>query len=124
MRNLLSEIRKMQKKLNDSIIKNGINSQKTRQISLKIDGLVNEYYASIETVKFPPWSNSGYHYKLAYNILKDVTLMNNKFPTIEEWNKIAKERVLFSAVSLQYISGLNWNYLRAKVEKELNLKIF
>lgn len=124
MKNLLSEIRKTQKKLNDSIIKNGLNSSKTKEISLKVDKLINEYYNSIETVQFPPWSNSDYHYKLAYNILKDITLMNKRFPTIEEWNKIAKERVLFSAVSIQYISNLNWNYLRAKVEKELNLKIF
>lgn len=121
---ILSEIRKMQKKLNDSIAKNGLDSNKTREISLKIDELINEYYNSIETVQFPPWSNSGYHYKLAYNILKDITLMNKKFPTVEDWNKIAKERALFSATSIQYISGLNWNYLRAKVEKELNLKIF
>lgn len=124
MKNLLSEIRKMQKKLNDSAIKNGVNSNKTKEISSKVDELINEYYKSIETVQFPPWSNSDYHYKLAYNILKDITLMNKRFPTIEEWNKIAKERVLFSAASIQYISGLNWNYLRAKVEKELNLKIF
>lgn len=121
---ILSEIKKMQKKLNDSIKKNGLNSNKTKEISLKIDKLINEYYSSVETVKFPPWSNSGYHYTIAYNILKDITLSNNRFPTIEEWNVIAKERGLFSAVSMQYIAGLNWNYLRAKIEKELNLKIF
>lgn len=124
MKNLLSQIRKLQKKLNESIIKNGLNSNETKEISLKIDKLINEYYNSVETVQFPPCSNNNYHYRLAYNILKDITLMNDKFPTTEEWNKIAKERVLFSAVSIQYISNLNWNYLRAKVEKELNLKIF
>lgn len=124
MKKILSEIRKMQKKLNNSIVKYGLNSNKTKEISLKIDELINKYYSSIEIVQFPVWSNSGYHYKLAYDILKNVTLMNNKFPTIEEWNQIAKERVLLSAVSMQYISNLNWNYLRAKVEKEVKLKIF
>lgn len=123
MKNLLSEIRKMQKKLNDNIIKNGLNSPKTREISLKVDELINEYYNSIETVQFPPWSNSDYYYNKSYERLKIATLNNQKFPTAEDWNKIAKEEWLFSAISMQYISCLDWNHLRTKIERELNLKI-
>lgn len=48
MKNLLLEIRKTQKKLNDSILKNGINSNKTKEISSKVDKLINEYYSYAE----------------------------------------------------------------------------
>lgn len=123
MGSILSEIRKMQKKLNDSIVRYGLNSNKTKEISLKIDELINEYYASIETVQFPPWSNSSYYYNKSYERLKIATLNEQRFPTVEEWNKIAKEEGLFSAISMQYISCLDWNHLRTKVERELNLKI-
>ena len=119
---ILLEIRKMQKKLNNSITKNGLNSQKTREISLKVDELINEYYKSIKTVQFPSWSNSDYYFNKSYERLKVATLNEQKFPSIEEWNKIAKTEDLFSAVSMQYISMLDWNHLRTKVERELNLK--
>lgn len=120
---ILSEIRKMQKKLNDSIKKNGLNSNETKEISLKIDELINEYYSSVETVKFPPWSNSDFYYEKSYERLKIATLNEQKFPSVEEWNKIAKEENLFSAISMQYITSLDWNHLRTKIERELNLKI-
>ena len=120
---ILSEIKKMQKKLNDSIKKNGLNSNKTKEISLKIDKLINEYYSSVETVKFPPWSNSAFYYDKSYERLKIATLNEQKFPTVEQWDKIAKEENLFSAISMQYITGLDWNHLRTKIERELNLKI-
>lgn len=120
---ILLEIRKMQKKLNNSITKNGLNSQKTREISLKVDELINEYYESIKTVQFPSSSNSDYYFNKSYERLKIATLNEQKFPSIEEWNKIAEEEGLFSAVSMQYISMLDWNHLRTKIEREINLKI-
>lgn len=39
-----SKIEKLRKKLYDSIDKNGLNSDNTRNISKKLDVLVNEYY--------------------------------------------------------------------------------
>ena len=120
---MVLEIKKLQKKLNNSAIKNGVNSNKTKEISEEIDKLINEYYSTIETVQFPSTSNSDYYYEKSYNRLKEITKASGKFPTTTEWNAIAKEEALFSVVSMEYVSCLDWNYLRAKVEKEIKAKI-
>lgn len=123
MRNLLSQIRKLQKKLNDSAIKNGVNSNKTKEISLKVDELINEYYESIKIRQYPTTSIIGNCYEASYRELKFMTLDNNKFPSVQEWNKYAKQNCLLSATAIQYINMLDWNYIRAKVVRESNIKI-
>ncbi len=123
MKNLLSEIRKTQKKLNDSIIKNGLNSNKTRGISLKVDELINEYYESIKTRQYSTTSIIGNCYEVSYRELKFMTLDNNKFPSVQEWNEYAKQNCLLSAAAIQYVNMLDWNYVRAKVIRELNTKM-
>ena len=123
MKNLLSQIRKLQKKLNDSILKNGLNSKKTKEISLKIDELINEYYDSIKTRQYPVTSTIGNNYETSYRELKFMTLDNNKFPSVQEWNEHAKQNCLLSATAIEYINMLDWNYIRAKVIRELNIKM-
>lgn len=120
---ILLEIRKMQKKLNDSTIKNGVNSNKTREISLKVDELINEYYESIKIRQYPPTSIIGNCYEVSYRELKFITLDNSKFPSVQEWNEYAKQNCLLSATAIQYVNMLDWNYIRAKVARELNTKI-
>ncbi len=120
---ILLEIRKLQKKLNNSIVKNGLNSNKTREISLKVDELINEYYKSIEIRQYPITSIIGNCYEVSYRELKFITLDNNKFPSVQEWNKYAKQNCLLSATAIQYVNMLDWNYIRAKIIRELNTKI-
>lgn len=62
-------------------------------------------------------------YKISYSTLKKITNDFKKFPSVEEWNYYAKENELLSHASMEYISALNWNNLRIKVLRELNMDI-
>lgn len=123
MKKILSEIRKLQKKLNKSILRNGLDSNETKEISSKIDELINEYYQSLEIRKYPSTSIIGCYYEMSYMRLKMMTIENEKFPSIEEWNRYAKENNLLSATAIQYVNMLDWNYVRAKIEREINTKM-
>lgn len=120
---LLKQIRSCRKKLESSIKRTGLNSQETRKISDKMDKLINEYYKSIESIEFPSISNMGVFYERSYNALKKVTEDFGAFPSVPEWNNYAKYNNCLSSASMEYISKLNWNYLKIKVEREINLKI-
>lgn len=120
---IVKNIKKVRKKLNMSIKKNGINSEETREISEEINQLINEYYKSIKQIEYPSKSKMKENYKKSYNGLKKITKKMSKFPTVEIWNRYAKENNYLSNISIEYISELKWNYLRAKVMKELNMEI-
>ena len=122
-RNEMKKIRNLINKLHKSIKKSGLNSEETRKISDEIDVLINEYYNSIEQIKYPEYSEMLIYYNNSYKALKKVTNEMKKFPLVQEWNKYAKENNYLSHLSLEYISKLDWNYLQVKVERELNLKI-
>jgi len=121
--NILKQIRSCRKKLNSAVKRTGLNSIETRKISDKMNELINEYYSSIETVKFPSSSYMNDFYKTSYESLKKITEEFNKFPSIVEWNKYAKENNLLSSITMEYITTLDWNYLRAKIIREINEKI-
>jgi len=124
MRNdLLKQIRSCRKKLDATVKKTGINSPETRKISDKMDKLINEYYASIEIVNFPNTSSMQSYYETSYSVLKRITKEFNKFPTVQEWNNYAKENNCLSSMSMEYITKMDWNYLRVKILRELNIKI-
>jgi len=121
--NILKQIRSCRKKLNSAVKRTGLNSIETRKISDKMNELINEYYSSIETVKFQSSSYMNDFYKTSYESLKKITEEFNKFPSIVEWNKYAKENNLLSSITMEYITTLDWNYLRAKIIREINEKI-
>lgn len=123
-KNHFKKIKSLRNKLNRSVIYYGLYSQDTRRMSLKINKLINEYYKTVEQVRFPKYSNMPYLYDISYKALKIVTQQMNKFPTVQEWNAFAKENHYLSNVSLEYISNLDWNYLRVKILRELNMKYF
>lgn len=112
----------MQKKLDESVQKNGLSHKRTVQLSREIDDLINEYYNSIEIRVYPAKSVIPYYYKVSYNRLQYLTYEKNRFPTVAEWNAYAKENRLLSSESMKYISKLNWDYLEIKVNRELNMK--
>ena len=119
----IKKIRSLRNKLHKSIKKNGLDSDETRKISDEMDKLINEYYDNIQQIEYPTDSEMKVYYEQSYKQLKIVTQQLERFPFTQEWNKFAKENCLLSSMSMQYISKLNWNYLRAKVLRELNMNI-
>ena len=43
---MINDFEKLRKKLNESVVKNGLNSEKTKKISEKFNKLVNSLYES------------------------------------------------------------------------------
>lgn len=119
----VKRIRNLRNKLHESIKKNGLDSDKTRKISDEMDKLINEYYDNIQQIEYPDGSEMKVYYEQSYKALKTITQQLKRFPSTQEWNQHAKENYLLSSTSMQYISKLNWNYLRAKVLRELNMDI-
>lgn len=119
----VKRIKSLRNKLHKSIKKYGVNAEETRKISDEMDKLINEYYDNIQQIEYPTDSEMKVYYEQSYKQLKIVTQQLERFPSTQEWNKFAKENCLLSSMSMQYISKLNWNYLRAKVLRELNMDI-
>lgn len=122
-KDIYKKISSLRNRLHKSIESNGLNSNKTRQISNKMDKLIKEYYDSIKEEEYPEFSDMYLYYEKSYKALKDITEQLKKFPRVAEWNKFAKENNYLSHISLEYISKLDWNYLEIKVKRELNMKI-
>ena len=119
----VKRIKSLRNKLHKSIKKHGVSAEETRKISDEMDKLINEYYDNIQQIEYPADSEMRVYYEQSYKKLKLVTQQLERFPSVQEWNKFAKENVLLSSMSLQYISKLNWNYLRTKILRELNMDI-
>ena len=119
----IKRIKSLRNKLHKSIKKHGVNAEETRKISDEMDKLINEYYDNIQQIEYPADSEMRIYYEQSYRTMKTTTQQLERFPSTQEWNKFAKENCLLSSMSMQYISKLNWNYLRAKVLRELNMNI-
>ena len=59
----------------------------------------------------------------SYQKIKEIVLNTKKFPTVKQWDKIAKEKGFLSHISLEYMMKSNWNNLRVKTLRELNIEI-
>lgn len=105
----VKRIKSLRNKLHKSIKKYGVNAEET--------------YDNIQRISYPATSEMKLYYEYSYKQLKIVTQQLERFPSVQEWNKFAKENVLLSSMSMQYISKLNWNYLRTKILRELNMNI-
>lgn len=121
--NNLKKIKGVRKKLHKAISAYGINSEETRKFSDEIDKKINEYYKSIEQVKYPRNSNMNEYKEKSYQKIKEIVLNTKKFPTVKQWEKIAKEESFLSHISLEYMMKSNWNNLRVKTLRELNIEI-
>ena len=118
---ILKEISKLRKKLDMTIKKNGIHDEKTTSLSDEMNELVNEYEREYSRIKFD--SDMENFYLKSYQALKEKTKDEDRFPSVIEWDKFAMKNNYLSHISLEYISKLNWKYLKIKVEREINLKI-
>ena len=122
-RNIYSEIKALQSKLNENIKKHGLHDKRTVALSEQIDLYVNYYFKCIvDTVKYPKGNKMFMYYQLSYDRLKEYSI-KNKFPSIDEWNRLVKDENLLSSESMKYISKLDWKYLKIKVKREINMKI-
>lgn len=123
MGNIYLKIRKLRKKLDKSVEKNGTEAEETKRISQEMDNLINEYYENRKIRDYPEWSEFVDYYKESYEALKKVTREFNEFPSARAWDKYAKENYYLSNTSIQYISNLDWHKLRDKIKAEINAKI-
>lgn len=97
------QIEKLRKKLHTEIEKSGIDSVKTLKVSEELDKLIKKYYIkkNINNIE----DNVMYiEYKIAYDQIKKITEEAEKFPTIKEWNEIAKKDTYLNNKSIEYIS--------------------
>ena len=87
---MINNFERLRKRLDYSIEKNGINSEKTKRLSERFDKLVNNYYKNEKQYK----EDSIIHIKYLESIqrLKRITKDFVKFPTINEWSIMPKKR--------------------------------
>lgn len=101
---------RLREKLNRSIEENGLDSEKTQKISREFDELLNSYYKKEKM--YSEKSIIYQEYQKSINELEKITKEFGEFPSVEEWNKYAKEKNLLTSESLKYVSGLNWKDLK------------
>lgn len=99
----------MEKSIYYGILNIGVDPSKIDSIKDKIEIIKDTYYK--RDVKFSPYKNSK-------NKLVQL-LLEEGFPTVREWNKIAKQEDYFSHISLEYITNCNWKELERKLITEL-----
>ena len=119
-RDIEKQMEKLRKSLHTEIEKSGIDAVKTLKISEELDELIKTYYKKeISNIQ----NNVMYmEYKIAYNQIKQLVKEKGKFPTIKEWNEIAKKDIYLNNKSIEYISRVNWSKLKSKILSELNKK--
>lgn len=111
----MNDVERLRKKLYDAIDEYGINSKEVYKVSIKMDKILNKRGYDDKNLMYNKYLDSMYE-------LRKITNLFAKFPTIDEWNKYAKENMLLNSESIKYISGLDWNKLRDRIKKDLNKK--
>lgn len=111
----MSEIEQLRHKLHEAIDKYGINAEETRKISVEMDKLLNKRGYNEKNLMYNKYLESMFE-------LRRITKLFAKFPSVDEWNKYAKEKLLLNSESIKYISGLNWHKLKDRIKNDLNKK--
>lgn len=111
----MSKIEQLRNKLHEAIDKYGINAEETRKISVEMDKILNERGYNETNLIYNKYLESMFE-------LRKISKIFGEFPIIDEWNKYAKENYLLNSESIKYISGLDWNKLRNRIKKEMNIK--
>ena len=109
-----NKVERLREELHLSIDKYVLNSEGTKRISDKFNKLVNLYYK--KDVKYSKDSIIYKKYLESIEAINKITRDFSKFPTINEWNKYAKEHNLLCSESLKYITKLNWHDLRSRTK--------
>ncbi|MBP3502935.1 MAG: aspartyl-phosphate phosphatase Spo0E family protein [Clostridia bacterium] len=103
-RDIEKQMEKLRKSLHTEIEKSGIDAVKTLEISKELDELIKTYYIK----NFSNIQNNIMYmeYKIVYNQIKQIVKEKGKFPTIKEWNEIAKKDIYLNNKSIEYISRI------------------
>lgn len=91
------------------ILNLGIKISNIKNIEKKLDIIIEKYYS--RELNFNSYANSKN--KLVRLILE------GDFPTVKEWNSLAKKNGYFSNISLEYITGYNWKMLEKELRREI-----
>ncbi len=116
-KDILKQIESLREKLYLQIEKYGIESNQALKVSEDLDLLIEEFYKKKNIVS--KYSIFKSEYELAYEKLKYITIKMGVFPSIKNWNAIAKEEIYLCNKSIEYISGLNWDDLKSKIRSEI-----
>lgn len=111
----MSEIEELRQKLHRAIEEYGLNSEEVYKISIEMDKLLNKRGYNEKNLMYNKYLESMFE-------LRKISKIFGEFPTISEWNKYAKENYLLNSESIKYMSGLDWNMLRSRIKKEMNIK--
>ena len=111
----MNEVEELRKKLHEAIGEYGINSKEVYKLSIKMDKLLNKRGYNDKNLMYNKYLDSMYE-------LRKITNLFAKFPTIDEWNKYAKENMLLNSESIKFMSGLNWHKLKDRIKNDLNKK--
>lgn len=115
--NVNERIERLREKLYITIDKYGVSSPEAYKISMRIDKLINQQHSN--EIEYPYGAELKDLYYISYAHLKKITKEYGEFPTVKQWSKYANETGLLMSVSIEYISGLNWNNLRDLILLEL-----
>lgn len=106
-KNVNREIERLRKRLHETIEKTSLNSEEAIKISRDINILINRYYKNNRNRKrgrhYEAENMMDILYNKSYEHLKYLTNLE-EFPSIELWNKYAKENRCLNSQSMQYIS--------------------
>lgn len=111
----MNDVERLRKKLYDAIDEYGINSKEVYRLSIEMDKILNKRGYDDKNLMYNKYLDSMYE-------LRKISKEFGEFPTVEEWNRYAKENMLLNSESIKYISGLDWNKLRDRIKKDLNKK--
>lgn len=102
-RDIEKQMENLRKQLHKTIEKSGIDAEKTLKISEELDELIKKYYIKKNNNNIK--DNVMYiEYKIAYNQIKQLTKKLGYFPTVKEWNEVARKDIYLNNKSIEYIS--------------------
>lgn len=84
-------------------------TNKIVNVDEKVDLILKLYYN--RRIYLQPYSNSR-------NRLIQLVL-EERFPSPQEWNRIAYQEGMFSSITMKYIENCDWKGLEKKYRKEL-----
>ena len=111
----MNEVEELREKLHNAIEEYGLNSEEVYKISIEMDKLLNKRGYNEKNLMYNKYLESMFEFR-------KISKIFNEFPSVNEWNKYAKEKYLLNSESLKYISGLNWHKLKDKIKKEMKIK--
>ena len=106
---IYSDIMMNREMLYYQILNIGIKIKRIKNIDEKLDKIIEKYYG--RNIYFNPYINS--RNRLVRMLIED------DFPTVEHWDKIAEKEGYLSHISLEYIGECNWKQLKMKLLKEV-----